>query len=338
MSTIVFSTQLLRQMAHITSCKWRMLFLLEGFPSVMAAVVVYTSLPDAPGQARFLDRRQRSIATQRIAGPTYDHASSRESESSIRWADVRQTLLDPQAYLTAFSTSDKTFLSAYTNSYTGKVSDSNAAADSRIPVFFCSNVAFSSLPVFLPTIINEMGYSPLTAQALSAPPYLVASISVLLTAWTSDRRRTRYTFIVFHALLAAAGYTLMAIAGWRKASPLTRYIGIYPAACGFFSAITIVITWNLNNQRSSTGRGIALSLLNYIGQLGPLIGTSLYPDRDAPYYIPGMIACACFMSAVAVLALISAVILARRNISLDKRCNHTTNHQHGMTETFRYLI
>jgi cyanate permease len=73
-------------------------------------------------------------------------------------------------------------------------------------MFFSSNVAFASMPVFLPTILRDMGHTALTAQALTAPPYLFAFVAVLVTAYLSDRHQSRAFYIVLHALLAAAGY------------------------------------------------------------------------------------------------------------------------------------
>ena len=105
----------------------------------------------------------------------------------------------------------------------------------------------------------------------------------------------------------------MAITGSLKANPEWRYVGVYPASMGFFSVVTMVITWTINNQDSDSRKGTGLAMLNYIGQLGPLLGVHLYPDRDQPYYVPGMAICACFMAAVAVLAYILRRILNTKN-------------------------
>jgi len=158
-----------------------------------------------------------------------------------------------------------------------------------------------------------MGFSPLSSQALSAPPYLLAFLTVLLTAYLSDRHRTRSTYVIFHALLGSAGYTTMAIAGALHAGPLWRYLGVYPATMGFFSAITVIITWTINNQDSDSKKGTGLAMLNYIGQLGPLLGVHLYPDSDQPYYVKGMAVCAAFMALVAMLAVGLRLILGRKN-------------------------
>lgn len=46
-------------------------------------------------------------------------------------------------------------------------------------MYFSVNVSFASLPVFLPTILNGMGFSSINAQGLSAPPYFFAFITSL---------------------------------------------------------------------------------------------------------------------------------------------------------------
>lgn len=147
-----------------------------------------------------------------------------------------------------------------------------------------------------------MGHSAVTSQALSAPPYLIAFFTVLITAYLSDHYRSRSAFVIFHALLAASGYAMMATAGSLHASPGWRYAGVYPAAMGFFSVVAIIITWTINNQDSDSKKGTGVAMLNYIGQLGPLLGVHLYPDSDQPYYVSGMAICAGFMAAVALLA------------------------------------
>ena len=103
-------------------------------------------------------------------------------------------------------------------------------------------------------------------------------------------------------MLASFGYAIMAIAGSMHAYPTIRYVGVYPASIGFFSAITIIITWTINNQQSDSGKGTGLAMLNYIGQLGPLVGVHLYPDSDQPYFVTGLSLCAAFTAAVALLA------------------------------------
>lgn len=144
-----------------------------------------------------------------------------------------------------------------------------------------------------------MGNSALTSQALSAPPYLLSFLIVLLTAHLSDHHCSRSPYIILHSLLACTGYLILTVSGPLQLSYLWRYMAIFPASAGFFSAVTIIITWTINNQPTGTRRGAGVVMLGFLGQLGPLIGVRLYPDEEGPYYTKGMAVCAGFMAAVA---------------------------------------
>ena len=46
---------------------------------------------------------------------------------------------------------------------------------------------FSSLNLFIPAIVVGLGYTSLTAQLMTIPPYAVAYVTTILVAWSSDR-------------------------------------------------------------------------------------------------------------------------------------------------------
>ncbi|TVY81108.1 putative transporter [Lachnellula suecica] len=263
---------------HSPIASWRLLFLIEGFPSVLVAVVAWHIIPDSPSTAPYLTKREKRVARLRLR----KSRPLKKEGKGLNFRELLSTILDPKTYLTA-------------------------------AMFFLTNLAFSSLPVFLPTIIHEMGHSVSISQALSAPPYLVSFVCVLITAYLSDKHASRSPFIIFHALLSAAGYALICIAGLHHSSPWVRYAGVYPAAIGFFSVVTIVITWTINNQEGESRQGAGFAVLQVIGQCGPLVGTRLYPEEEAPLYIRGMAVCAGAMVCVAVLALGLRFYLARKN-------------------------
>ncbi|PLB34281.1 putative MFS transporter [Aspergillus candidus] len=280
---------IVRLSRHGPISPWRTLFLVEGFPSVIVAVVAWMVIPDAPGSAWFLSPRQRQVAQLRMeASSTKSGYYGQAREKKINWKEVGKTLADPKSYIAAF-------------------------------MFFSCNVAFSSMPVFLPTIIADMGYSSLSAQALSAPPYLVAFASVLFTAYISDRRRKRSPYLILHALISSTSYLLIALTSHFHAHlpvpahRLIRYICVYPAVAGFFSAITLIMTWTMDNRPATEGKGAAMAVLNLIGQCGPLLGTRLYPASDGPWYVRGMATCAFFMLLVAALAVVLRLLLQQED-------------------------
>ncbi|KAI0430406.1 major facilitator superfamily domain-containing protein [Xylaria sp. FL1042] len=278
---------------------WRLLFLLEGFPSILVATIAWGVIPDSPGSASYLDPSERRIARLRLRHEKPQQCSSSSSSShkprpssstsGLKAKDVLAAFKDPKAWVTAF-------------------------------MFFFANMAYSTLPAFLPTILQEMGHSELQAEALSVPPNLLAFAVVLLTAHVSDRVQSRSPFIAAHALLSASGYLVLALA--RPANglitPAIRYVAVYPAAVGFFNVVVLIIAWSVNNQPGEGQRGGGFALLQVVGQCGPLLGAQLYPDRDAPFFETGMWACAGAMFGVAVLAVVLRVYLARLNRRLDE--------------------
>ncbi|KAJ5770435.1 uncharacterized protein N7511_002486 [Penicillium nucicola] len=235
---------------------WRILFLVEGFPSVVVAVFAWFLIPDSPGQARFLNPRQRMVAHQRLEENTINYQQSHGNQ--FNWREILKTASDPKAYMAA-------------------------------------------------------------AQALSAPPYLVAFIVVLVTAYASDRSRSRSPYLIAHAFISSLAYLGIALTGHFHVhlSPAVhtfiRYICVYPATAGFFSAITLIITWSMDNRVEKEGKGASIAILNIIGQCGPLLGTRLYPESDGPWYVRGMAVCSFFMIIVAVLALAMRILLQRMN-------------------------
>ncbi|KAG6225119.1 hypothetical protein E4U26_003277 [Claviceps purpurea] len=296
---------------------WRLLFLVEGLPSVLAAVVAWDVIPDGPGEARYLSERQREVACLRLRQRDHHgHRNRRPCSSSSSASSSTANI---------FFTSSPSSASSSVGSKTPRIRLHELLALLLDPIawltstmFFLTNMAYSSLPVFLPKIMTQMGHDPLTAQALSAPPYLCAFITVLFTAHMSDRLRVRTTPIVFHALASSAGYTLLALAQPLHLPSFLRYLAVYPAASGFFNVATLLIVWNINNQASQTRQGGGFAMMQILGQFGPLVGTRLYPDVQAPYYGPGMATCAVAMAGVGVLALVLRMYLRERNRRMDR--------------------
>ena len=90
---------------------WRLLFLVEGFPSVLVAVWAWDFVPDGPGTARWLGERERKVAVLRLRQDREDEeeeweekgGNGLEGKRGIDLREVWKTLKDPKCYLTAVS-------------------------------------------------------------------------------------------------------------------------------------------------------------------------------------------------------------------------------------------
>ncbi|KAF1985408.1 MFS general substrate transporter [Aulographum hederae CBS 113979] len=260
--------------------KWRVLFLVEGLPTIAMAGVTWFWLPDSPVKASFLNEEEKEVAVRRGVRQV-GHEGARIG--GVKWEDVRAALLDAKCWFTAL-------------------------------MYFSCNVSFSSLPVFLPTILKEMGFSSINAQGLTAPPFFLSFLLTILTTWIADRTQQRGIMVMALGIIGGVGYIMLAVSD----SVGVRYAGVFLAAAGIFPAIANILPWVLNNQGNDTRRGVGIVILNLVGQCGPLLGTRLYPSGEGPFYVKGQSICAAFMFFTTFLALGLRTLLWWENKKLDR--------------------
>lgn len=265
---------------HAAIANWRLLFLVEGLPVVLMSVVTFFFLPDSPHKARFLTEDEKRIALARGVR----QAGQADRIGGVSLKDTLDTLMDPKPWFTAL-------------------------------MYFSCNVSFSSLPVFLPTILEDMGFSGVSAQGLSAPPYFLSWILTIATTWYADRTQQRGLTIIVMSIVGGVGYIMLA----TTKSVGSRYAGAFLAAAGVFPVIANILPWVMNNQGTDTRRGVGMVMLNLVGQCGPLLGTRVYPSSNSPYYVKGHSVCAAFLFFTTCLAFGLRTLLAWENKKLDRK-------------------
>ena len=119
------------------------------------------------------------------------------------------------------------------------------------------------ISLFLPTIIRSLGYTSSTAQLLTVPIYITASILAVAVAWFSDRYGKRFPFILVCLILMAVGF-IMCISS-TKAGVI--YAGVFIAACALYPAFPGNITWLSNNLAGSTKRATGQAIQIAMGNL-----------------------------------------------------------------------
>ncbi|CAK7265798.1 hypothetical protein SEPCBS119000_001699 [Sporothrix epigloea] len=272
----------------ITSAKtsiasWRLLFIVEGIPSIIMAVIVYYCLPDSPDTAKFLTEEEREVARARSVLQSGQEGKDRLGTGGVNFSNLLLAFKQPHTLIMPL-------------------------------MYFSCNVSFSSLPVFLPAILTSMGFTSIHAQGLTAPPYFLAFLVCIGTTYLSDRIKQRGLIVFCLSVMGGTGYVLLATC--KSVAP--RYLGVFLAASGVFPSIANALPWVLNNQGDDTRRGIGIAMLNVIGQCGPLLGTRAFPKADRPYYRKGMSICAGFMFFNAILALVLRQYFVYRNRLLER--------------------
>lgn len=82
---------------HSKLANWRLLFLVEGIPTLLMTPVAWFYVPDSAQDAKFLTAEEKEIANAR----GLRQSGTLEREKGIVWKDIFLTLLDAKPWLTA---------------------------------------------------------------------------------------------------------------------------------------------------------------------------------------------------------------------------------------------
>lgn len=259
---------------------WRVLFLVEGLPTVFVGIIGYFCLPNGPKECYFLNEHEKNILISRMA----KQIGKTERSHKMNWSENAKAIIDPKNLF-------------------------------PMCMYFGINVSFASLPVFLPAILKGMGYSSIDAQGLTAPPYIFTAIMDLLAAWFSDKIMQRGLCITALASTSAAGFLILALCSVTG----VKYFAVFLAAGGIFPCVALTLSWLSNNQGSESKRGIGIVITMLIGQCGPVLGTRIFPESEAPYYQKGFYISFAMSAMVAFCSICLRIYLMFQNRKLDEK-------------------
>lgn len=213
---------------------WRFMFFVEGIPAVLLGVAVLWLLPDRPTRARWLPTDQAVALEERIAAE--DAAAAGQDRG------VAAALRDGR--VVALSV-----------------------------VYFGIVFGLYVLAFFLPQIVagfeQQFGadYSLVEVGLITAVPYAIASVTMVLWARHSDRSGERPLHVAVPAVVGA-----VAIAGaLYMDSPLLVMACVTVCAIGVFAAIPPF--WSLPNAfLTGAGAAAGIGLINSFGNLSGFVG------------------------------------------------------------------
>jgi MFS family permease len=213
------------------------MFFLEGIPAVLVGVLVLVLLPDRPSRARWLSGREQRALEQRIA----DEDVAQVPQETGLWAGLR---------------------------------DGRVVALSI--VYFGVVFGLYVLAFFLPQVVSDLReqfdvrFSLVEIGLITAVPYAVASVAMVLNARHSDRSGERRLHVAVPAFVGAAG---VAVALYLD-SPYLVIAAMTVCAVGVYSAIPVI--WQLPSAfLTGAGAAAGIALINSFGNLSGFAGPYL---------------------------------------------------------------
>ncbi|KAJ4533667.1 hypothetical protein HRR80_008564 [Exophiala dermatitidis] len=271
---------------------WAWIFILEGLATVVVAFLSFFMVHDFPDDAKFLSEDDRRRVIRRLKLDQQSSAEHEEFKMAYLWASLKDW-----------------------KTYTGMI------------IYMGCDGALYSFSLFLPTIIQQMGYKSIHAQLLSVPPYAVAAVVTVFIGFVADRTRMRGYCNIAMSFFGVAGFAMLLGSG----EPHVQYAGTFLGAMGIYPCIANTISWTANNVEGVYKRGISLGFVIGWGNLNGIVSSNIYRAKDKPRFKPGHAVVLAY-EALFLLggSVVQHVLLRREN---TKRRNGERNHWiEGKTE------
>lgn len=209
---------------------WQLVFIAEAVPAIILGIVTLWYLQDDPSQAHWLDDEERAWLVSR-------QTAERTQRETQRKYSVLQVLGNPRVLTLGVAG---------------------------------FGIAFSNYGIvyFLPMIVKQFGLTNFQTGLVSAIPFAVGAIGMILYGRRSDRvlERRSHTAIAF--MIAALGLMATAISH----DPYVRLAALSVAAFGAFSTLPVfwpMPTAFLSGAAAAAGVAYINSLANIAGFVGP---------------------------------------------------------------------
>lgn len=226
---------------------WRNIFFFEGLITIIAGLAAPALMPKSPGECSFLTERERRIAVERLV-----LKGGADENERVEFHHFTRSLMNINNYMCALG-------------------------------FFLINITVQGISLFLPTILNDLGWTATKSQLYSVPPYVCACVVAIGVAFLSDKTNRRGIWLAGFTFLAITGF---AILRWAT-NPNIRYMGVFFITLGAFPGGPGFLAWGMNNAAGPAVRAVSSAYIVTLGTAGGIVATWTYRRADAPKYHTG---------------------------------------------------
>jgi hypothetical protein len=150
-------------------------------------------------------------------------------------------------------------------------------------IYMGADGSLYAFSLFLPSILQQMGYTATRANLLSVPPYAVAAVVTVVVGWIADRTQQRGYCNIVISLFGIAGFSMLIGSGNAN----VQYAGTFLGAIGIYPTIANTISWAANNVEGVYKRGVTLGFVIGWGNLNGIVSSNIYRSSDKPRYYLG---------------------------------------------------
>jgi len=210
---------------------WQWMFLMEGVPAMLLGATVFWALSDSPREAGWLKGEERAWLLERLA-------REQQAESSLRKENLWEVLVSPRIWMLSL-------------------------------VYFGVSTTMYGVTLWLPSVIRSLsGLSYFLTGVVSALPFLVTAIAMVLVGMRSDRTGERRWHTAIPAFVGAAA---LVVAGYGSSTVVVvACIGLGMACAeSMVGPFWAMATSRMAGLSAAAGIAVINSLANLGGYFGP---------------------------------------------------------------------
>ncbi|KAK7000700.1 putative pantothenate transporter [Favolaschia claudopus] len=279
---------------------WRWLFIIEGVATIGIALILMLILPNSMSTVKGLSQQERDWLVWNFEA---DQGQRDDKNELGGWEAFKMAAADPKTYL-LMGTLHMTYVAATVTS-------------------------------FFPSVVSTLGYSRNITYVLTAPPYLLCVVIMVINSVHSDRTQERYWHIVAPLIFTTIA-NIIAISTLNTAA---RYVSMMLMPGSFYGATVVILSWVAGSlTQPAVKRAAGIAFINAVCNTPNIWSPYLY--SHPPRYVDAFsVNLAASVLAVA-FATATMLYLKKQNDRLDNgldtRASAPTAQQQAAG--FRYII
>ncbi|KIN95357.1 hypothetical protein M404DRAFT_1007500 [Pisolithus tinctorius Marx 270] len=256
---------------------WTWIFFVEGMFTFLFGIVSFFVLPRSPETAGFLSSEERRYVVSKLKSSKA--ISEDERKDDFSWIEVLRAFKSPQVLLLSVIT-------------------------------FFNGTQLLGLAVFEPTIVAGLGYTGNKAQLMSVPPFVLAFLASVISAFVSDRYGCRGLTMIFFSLWCLIGFSMF----YASTSQHVRYASLFFSVTGTYAIAPAGVTWIVNNSAPHIRRASSVAFASVTSTVGGILAIWLLGSLSpGPNYTTATIILMVMSIGIVVLASLNLFYLSHQN-------------------------
>ncbi|PPR06291.1 hypothetical protein CVT24_001097 [Panaeolus cyanescens] len=261
---------------------WAWIFIIEGLMTVIVGVLGFYFVPKTPNHSRYLTQAEKDCIYARLER---DNPLEKHAVDNFSLKQMVRSMLSPHVVMACI-------------------------------MFFCSGSNVLGLANFLPSIVRQLGFSPVKSQLLTVGPFGAAFFFTLLISYYSDKHKSRGIPMIILAIVACIGYIIY-LCSHKK---YTLYGSLFFLVSGSYPMVPLGAGWAANNSEPHYRRATTIALCFFASSAGTILSTWRFPSKEGPRFTKTTIMTLTFAAVTGVLAIVNMIYLNHQNkLKVTKR-------------------